>query len=88
MFVQFVCFLENSINLGWRVRHKSVSEHLSVPALKQHADPSVQFGKIYEPPKTSKKSLFQIILKVVKPYIWHQSWLDTRFQLNFETSHT
>ena len=48
----------------------------------------------YEPQKTSKKSLFQIIilggsryLKVVKPYAWHQSWLDTRFQLNFETSH-
>ena len=40
MFVQFVCFLENPINLGWRVRHKSVSEHLSVPALKQHGNPS------------------------------------------------
>ena len=44
MFVQFVCFLENPINLGWRVRHKSVSEHLSVPALKQHADPSEGLG--------------------------------------------
>ena len=36
--------LENSVNLGGRVRHKSVSEHLSIPALKQHADPSEGLG--------------------------------------------
>ena len=51
----------------------------------------VKFG----PQKPLKKvTFFQAIslggsryLKVVKPYVWHQSWLDKRFQLNFETSH-
>ena len=44
MFVQFVFFSVNSVDLGGWVRCKSVPEHLGISALKQHADRSEGLG--------------------------------------------